>query len=73
MPLNADIWWSFSTVKFMKDSFQERTQESGVGRARKAQVTELCSRPLRRRRFEIIKLYIVAIVNSPEATGAYFY
>ena len=39
----------------MKDSFQERTRESGVGRARKAQDTELCSRPLRRRRFEIIK------------------
>ena len=57
----------------MKDSFQERTQESGVGRARKAQVTELCSRPLRRRRFEIIKKYIAATVNSPEATGAYFY
>ena len=55
MLLNADIWWSFSTVKFMKDSFQERTQESGVGRARKAQVMELCSRPLRSRRFEIIK------------------
>ena len=73
MLLNADIWWSFSTVKFKKDSFQERTQESGMGRARKAQVTELCSRPLRRRRFEIIKIYIAAIVNSPEATGAYFY
>ena len=39
----------------MKDSFQERTQESGVGRERKAHATELCSRPLRRRRFEIIK------------------
>ena len=73
MLLNADIWWSFSTVKFMKDSFQERTQESGVGRARKAQVRELYSRPLHRRRFEIIKIYITAIVNSPEAKGAYFY
>ena len=59
--------------KLMKDSFQERTKESGEGRTRKAQVTELCSRPLRRRRFEIIKKYIAAIVNSPEATGAYFY
>ena len=39
----------------MKDSFQERTQESGVGRARKAQVTEQCSGPLRSRRFEIMK------------------
>ena len=39
----------------MKDSFQERTQESGVGREKKAHATELCSRPLRRRRFEIIK------------------
>ena len=57
----------------MKDSFQEGMQESGVGRTRKAQVTELCSRPLRRRRFEIIKIYIAAIVHSPEATGAYFY
>ena len=58
----------------MKDSFQERTRESGVGRARKAQATELCSRPLRRRRFEIIeKKNIAATVNSPEATGAYFY
>ena len=73
MLLNADIWWSFSTVKFMKNSFQDRTQESGVGRARKAQVMELCSKPLRRRRFEIIKIYIAALVNSPEATGAYFY
>ena len=57
----------------MKDSFQERTRESGVGRARKAQATELCSRPLRRRRLEIIKKNIAATVNSPEATGAYFY
>ena len=57
----------------MKDSFQERTREWGVGRAMKAQVTELCSRPLRSRRFEIIKKYITATVNSPEATGAYFY
>ena len=58
----------------MKVSFQERTQESGVGRARKELITELCSRPLRSRRFEIIKnIYIAAIVNSPEATGAYFY
>ena len=57
----------------MKDSFQERTRESGVGRARKAQDTELCSRSLRRRRFEIIKKNIAAPVNSPEATGAYFY
>ena len=57
----------------MKDSFQERTQESGVGRARKAQATDLSSRPLRRRRFEIIKKNIAATVNSPEATGAYFY
>ena len=65
MLLNADIWWSFSMVKFMKDSFQEGMQESGVGNARNAQVTELCSRPLRRRRFEIIKIYIAAIVNSP--------
>ena len=39
---NADIWWSFSTVKFMKVSFQESTQESGVGRCtRKEQVTGL--------------------------------
>ena len=58
----------------MKDSFQERTRESGVGRARKSQVTEVCSTPLRRRRFEIIKKNnIAATVNSPEATGAYFY
>ena len=57
----------------MKDLFQERTRESGVGRARKAQATDLCSRPLRRRRFEIIKKNIAATVNSPEATGAYFY
>ena len=57
----------------MKDSFEERTQESGVGRARKAQVTELCSRPLRSRRFEIIKKNIAATVNSQEALGAYFY
>ena len=57
----------------MKDLFQERTRESGVGHARKAQATDLCSRPLRRRRFEIIKKYIAATVNSPEATGAYFY
>ena len=57
----------------MKDSFQERTQEPGVGRARKAQATKLCSTPLRRRRFEIIKKNIAALVNSPEATGAYFY
>ena len=47
--------WLFSTVKFMKDSFQEGMQESGVGRTRKAQVTKLCSRPLRSWRFEIIK------------------
>ena len=63
-------------VKLMKVSFQEKTQESGVGRARKKLITELCSRPLRSRRFEIIKniyIYIAAIVNSPEATGAYFY
>ena len=57
----------------MKDLFQERTRESGVGHARKAQATDLCSRPLRRRRFEIIKKNIAATVNSPEATGAYFY
>ena len=57
MLLNADIWWSFSTVKFRKVSLQERTQKSGVGRTRKGQVTELCSRPLRSRRFEIIKKY----------------
>ena len=57
----------------MKDSLQERTRESGVGRARKAQATELCSRPLRRRRFEIFLKNIAALVNSPEATGAYFY
>ena len=64
---------AFSTVKFMKDSFQERTQESGVGRARKAQVTELCSRPLRSRRFEIIKKNNAATTNSQEASGSYFY
>ena len=38
-----------------------------MGRARKEQVMELCLRPLRSRRFEIIN---VATVNSPEATGA---
>ena len=59
--------------KIHKVLFQERTQESGVGRTRKAQVTELCSRPLRSRRFEIIKKYIAATVNSQEASGAYFY
>ena len=41
----------------MKDSFQEGMQESGVGRTRKAQVTEATA----------------ATVNSPEATEAYFY
>ena len=30
-----------STVKLMKVSFQERTQELGVGCSRKAQVTKL--------------------------------
>ena len=57
----------------MKDSFQEGMQESGVGRTRKAQVTELCSRPLRSRVLKLLKICTAATVNSPEATEAYFY
>ena len=56
MLLNTDIRWSLYTV--LSISFQERTQESGVGRARKEH-TELFSRPLGSRRFEIIKIYIL--------------
>ena len=59
--------------KIHESLISKKTQESRVGRTRKGQVTELCSRPLRSRRFEIIKKKIAAIVNSQEASGAYFY
>ena len=43
--------------KIHESLISKKTQESRVGRTRKGQVTELCSRPLRSRRFEIIKKY----------------
>ena len=56
----------------MKVSFQESTQESGEGRTRKGKnrnyVQGHCAQ-------DVLKLLkdIAATVNSPEATGAYFY
>ena len=56
----------------MKVSVQERTQESGEGRTRKGKkrnyVQGHCAQ-------EVLKLLkdIEATLNSPEATGAYFY
>ena len=38
MVLNTDIWCSFSTVKLMKVSFQESTQEWGEGRTLKQNI-----------------------------------
>ena len=55
------------------ESFISRKYTGIWGGAHKErEKTKLCSRPLRSRRFEIIKRY-AATVNSPEATGAYFY
>ena len=58
----------------MKASFQERTQESGAGRTRKGQVTELCSRPLRSRHFEIIreiKIHVYGIRQTANVSSKF--
>ena len=56
----------------MKVSFQERTQEAGVGRTRKGEKRNYAQGHCAQ---DVLKLLkdIAATVNSPEATGAYFY
>ena len=56
----------------MKDSFQERTQESGVGRAGKRKLRNYVQGHCAQGVLKLLKS-IAATVNSQEATGAYFY
>ena len=55
MPLNADILWSFSTLKFMKVSFQETRRNRGWGAQGKGKLRNYVQ-ALRSRRFEIIEI-----------------
>ena len=57
------------------ESFISRKDAGIGGGARKERVNYgTMFKALALKRFEIIKnIYIAAIVNSPEATGAYFY
>ena len=57
----------------MKDSFQERTQESGVGRAGKRKLRNYVQGHCAQGVLKLLKICTAATVNSPEATEAYFY
>ena len=70
MLLNTDIWWSFSMVEFMKVSFQERTQESGVGAQGKPKLRNFVQGHCAQGVLKLLKIYIAATVDSPEATRA---
>ena len=56
----------------MKVSFQDRTQESVEGRARKGEKRNYAQGHCAQDVLNLLK-DIAATVNSPEATGAYFY
>ena len=73
MLLNTDVWWSFSTVKFTKVSFQERTQESGRGAQGKRKLQNYVQGHCAEDVLKLLKKCIAVTINSPGATGAYFY
>ena len=60
-------------VEFMKVSFQEGTQESGVGAQGKPKLRNFVQGHCAQGVLKLLKMYIAATVNSPEATRAYFY
>ena len=73
MLLNADVWLSFSTVKFTKVSFEERTQESGRGAQGKRKLQNYVQGHCAEDVLKLLKKCIAVTINSPGATGAYFY
>ena len=57
----------------MKDSFEERTQESGVGRQGKRKLRNYFQGHCAQGVLKLLKKNMAATVNSQEVSGAYFY
>ena len=73
MLLNADIWWSFSAVKFLKVSFFNFYLNRGWDAQGKRKLRNYVQGHCAQGVLKLLKLYTAATVNSPEATGTYFY
>ena len=72
MPLNADIWFSFSTLKFVKVSFQERRRNRGWGAQGKGKLRNYVQDHCAQGVLKLLK-HMAATINSQEAKGAYFH